>query len=76
MAWGVGGFLLTPFLQQKIKLEEVQALRQRVVSELKTTFASHYTKVISLQEALQADVMAAYNKRATGEKYLINPNKA
>jgi hypothetical protein len=43
---------------------------------LKTTFASHYTKVISLQEALQADVMAAYNKRATGEKYLINPNKA
>ncbi len=76
MAWGVGGFLLTPFLQQKLKLEEVQALRQRVVNELKTTFASHYTKVISLQEALQADVMAAYNKRATGEKYLINPNKA
>ena len=76
MAWGVSGFLLTPFLQQKIKLEEVQALRQRVVNELKTTFASHYTKVISLQEALQADVMATYNKRATGEKFLINPNKA
>jgi NADPH:quinone reductase-like Zn-dependent oxidoreductase len=76
MAWGVGGFLLTPFLQQKLKLEEVQALRQRVVNELKTTFASHYTRVISLQEALQADVMAAYSKRATGEKYLINPNKA
>ncbi len=53
----------------------MQALRQRVVNELKTTFASHYTKVISLQEALQADIMAAYNKRATGEKYLINPNK-
>jgi NADPH:quinone reductase-like Zn-dependent oxidoreductase len=76
MAWSVGGFLLTPFLQQKISLEEVQALRQRVVNELKTTFASHYTKVISLQEALQPDVIAAYNKRATGEKYLINPNKA
>ena len=42
---------------------------------MKTTFASHYTKVISLQETLQADIMAAYNKRATGEKYLINPNK-
>jgi NADPH:quinone reductase-like Zn-dependent oxidoreductase len=76
MAWGVGGFLLTPFLQQKISLDEVQALRQRVVDELKTTFASHYTKVISLQEALQPDIIAAYNKRATGEKYLINPNKA
>ena len=74
-AWGVGGFLLTPFLQ-KLPPQELQALRQRVVSELKTTFASHYTKVISLQEALQPDIMAAYNKRATGEKYLINPNKA
>jgi NADPH:quinone reductase-like Zn-dependent oxidoreductase len=75
MAWGVGGFLLTPFLM-KLKPEEAQALRQRVVDELKTTFASHYTREISLQEALQADVIAAYNKRATGEKYLINPNKA
>jgi NADPH:quinone reductase-like Zn-dependent oxidoreductase len=75
MAWGVGGFLLTPFLM-KLKPEEAQALRQRVVDELKTTFASHYTKEISLQEALQADIIAAYNKRATGEKYLINPNKA
>jgi NADPH:quinone reductase-like Zn-dependent oxidoreductase len=75
MAWGVGGFLLTPFLQKQSP-QEFQALRQRVVAELKTTFASHYTKVISLQEALQPDIMAAYNKRATGEKYLINPNKA
>jgi NADPH:quinone reductase-like Zn-dependent oxidoreductase len=74
-AWGLNGFLLTPFLQ-KLSPPELQALRQRVVTELKTTFASHYTKVISLQEALQADIMAAYNKRATGEKYLINPNKA
>ena len=74
MAWGVGGFLLTPFLQ-KIGAAEVAKLRARVASELKTTFASHYAKVISLQEALLPDVIAAYNKRATGEKYLINPNK-
>jgi NADPH:quinone reductase-like Zn-dependent oxidoreductase len=74
MAWGVGGFLLTPFLQ-KIGPADTQRLRARVVSELKTTFASHYAKVISLKEALQPDVIAAYNKRATGEKYLINPNK-
>jgi len=46
-----------------------------VVSELKTTFASHYTKVVSLPEALQLDNLVAYSKRATGEKYLINPNK-
>ena len=50
-------------------------LRQRVVAELKTTFASHYTQVVSLQEALQLSNIAVYNKRSTGEKFLINPNK-
>jgi NADPH:quinone reductase-like Zn-dependent oxidoreductase len=73
MFWGVGGWLLTPFLV-KIGAEAAQKLRNRVASELKTTFASHYTKVISLQEALSLDAISAYNRRATGEKYLINPN--
>jgi NADPH:quinone reductase-like Zn-dependent oxidoreductase len=75
MAWGVGGWLLFPFLQ-KIGPAEGQKLRQRVAAELKTTFASHYTKVVSLQEVLQLDNIAVYSKRATGEKFLINPNKA
>jgi NADPH:quinone reductase-like Zn-dependent oxidoreductase len=75
MAWGVGGWLLTPFLQ-KIGREGQVRLRTRVVNELKTTFASHYTKTISLVEALDPANIAVYNKRATGEKYLINPNKA
>jgi NADPH:quinone reductase-like Zn-dependent oxidoreductase len=74
MAWGVGGWLLTPFLQ-KIGPAEIGRLRQRVVNELKTTFASHYTKVVSLQEALDPANIAVYAKRATGEKFLINPNK-
>ncbi len=74
MAWGVGGWLLTPFLQ-KIGPADIGRLRQRVVSELKTTFASHYTKVVSLQEALDPANIAVYAKRATGEKFLINPNK-
>ena len=74
MMWGVGGWLLTPFLQ-KIGNAEAQKLRDRVAAELKTTFASHYTKIISLREALQLATIAAYNKRATGEKYLINPQK-
>jgi NADPH:quinone reductase-like Zn-dependent oxidoreductase len=74
MAWGVGGWLLTPFLQ-KIGPADALKLRQRVVAELKTTFASHYTQVVSLQEALQPSHIAVYAKRATGEKYLINPNK-
>jgi len=74
MAWDLGGWLLTPFLM-KIGPAEGQKLRDRVAVELKTTFASHYTAEISLAEALQPDVIAAYNRRATGEKYLINPNK-
>jgi len=74
MAWGVGGWLLFPFLQ-KIGMADGLKLRERVVAELKTTFASHYTQVVSLQETLQLAHIAVYGKRATGEKYLINPNK-
>jgi NADPH:quinone reductase-like Zn-dependent oxidoreductase len=74
MSWGLGGWLLFPFLQ-KIGPADAMKLRERVVSELKTTFASHYTQVVSLQEALQLSHIAVYGKRATGEKYLINPNK-
>lgn len=74
MAWGIGGWLLFPFLQ-KIGAADAAKLRARVVAELKTTFASHYTQVVSLQETLQLSNIAIYNKRATGEKFLINPNK-
>ena len=73
MAWGMGGWLLFPFLQ-KIGSAAAQKLRERVAAELKTTFASSYAKEVSLAEALQLDAIAVYGKRATGEKYLINPN--
>jgi NADPH:quinone reductase-like Zn-dependent oxidoreductase len=75
MAWGMGGWLLFPFLQ-KIGAVDAKRLRDRVAAELTTTFASNYTQVISLQELLQLDVLMATYKRATGEKFLINPNKA
>jgi NADPH:quinone reductase-like Zn-dependent oxidoreductase len=74
MAWGVGGWLLFLFLQ-KIGPAEAAKLRQRVVDEIRTTFASHYTRVVSLQEALEPANIAIYGKRATGEKFLINPNQ-
>jgi NADPH2:quinone reductase len=73
-AWSIGGWLLWPFLR-KIGPETEQRLRERVVAELKTTFASHYTKEISLAEALRLEEIAVYGRRATGAKYLINPNK-
>ena len=73
-SWGMGGWLLFPFLQ-KIGTEAAQTMRNRVAAEIKTTFASSYSKVISLQEALQPEAIAIYGQRATGTKYLINPNK-
>ncbi len=73
-AWGVSGWLLTPFLK-KIGPEAVRRLRQRVADELETTFASRYAAEISLAEALDPKVAAAYVQRATGAKYLINPQK-
>jgi NADPH:quinone reductase len=73
-SWALSGWLLTPFLQ-KIGREESQRLRNRVVAELTTTFASHYSHQISLVEALNPNVIAAYNKRATREKYLICPHR-
>jgi NADPH:quinone reductase-like Zn-dependent oxidoreductase len=73
MMWGLGGWLLTPFLM-KIGAEAAGALRARVAAEIKTTFASHYTQVVSLAGALELDAIAAYNRKATGEKFLINPS--
>lgn len=73
-AWGIGGWLLPPFLQ-KIGVEAAEALRQRVANEIKTTFASAYTAEVSLSEALTLEAITVYGKQATGEKYLINPSK-
>jgi NADPH:quinone reductase len=72
MAWGIGGWLLTPFLQ-KIGLAGMVRLRSRVAAELTTTFASSYTDEVSLAGALSAEAMGAYSRQATGSKYLIIP---
>ena len=72
MAWSAGGYLLTYFLQ-KIGAEGREKLRKRVMAELKTTFASHYTDEISLAEALDPETLQNYNAKRTGEKFLINP---
>jgi NADPH:quinone reductase-like Zn-dependent oxidoreductase len=74
MAWGIGGWLLPAFLQ-KIGPGAAQKLRERVAAEIKTTFASHYDKEVSLAEALTLEEIAVYGRQATGQKYLINPNK-
>jgi NADPH:quinone reductase-like Zn-dependent oxidoreductase len=72
MAWGVGGWLLTPFLQSA-GAETIGRLRARVAAELTTTFASSYTREVSLAGMLKPDAFHAYVKRATGEKFLVTP---
>lgn len=74
MAWGVGGWLLFPFLQ-RIGPQAANALKQRVATQLKTTFASRYSRVVSLAQALDPAMVAAYSARATGEKFLIDPSR-
>ncbi len=73
-SWSVSGWLLTPFLA-KAGREVAARLRQRVVDELTTTFASHYTRTISLSEVLDPTILRAYERKATGEKYLIDPTR-
>lgn len=70
--WSVSGWLLMPFLR-RAGGETLAAIRQRILAELTTTFASRYTRTIGLAEALQPDVLRAYERKATGEKFLIDP---
>ena len=72
MAWGIGGWLLTPFLQNA-GAETITRLRARVAAELTTSFASSYTREVSLAGMLRPDAFTEYDKRATGEKFLVTP---
>jgi NADPH2:quinone reductase len=74
MSWALGGWLLMPFLE-RIGAEGAAKLRQKVASEIKTTFASKYTREVSLTETLSMEAIKVYGMQATGEKFLINPNK-
>ncbi|ORX04876.1 NADH oxidase [Mycobacterium triplex] len=73
MAWGIGGWLLTYFIQNA-GAETLARLRARVAAELTTTFASNYTREVSLAGMLQPDAFNEYLKRATGEKFLVTPH--
>jgi hypothetical protein len=75
MAWGIGGWLLTPFLQ-KAGLARVAQLRDQVAAGLTTTFASSYTAQVSLPGALSLEAIAGYGRQATGSKYVIIPSHA
>jgi len=48
---------------------------ERARDEIMTLFASHYMATIGLRDALDSDTIRAYHRRATGEKYLIDPTR-
>jgi NADPH:quinone reductase len=68
--------LTSPLTSKKIGSEALEKMKERVASEIKTTFASQYTAEISLLEALDPKIIAAYGRRATDSKHLITPHKA
>jgi hypothetical protein len=72
-AWSVGAWLLTPFLQS-VGPEVLGRLRARVAKELTTTFASTYTREVSLAGVLKPEAFTSYVKPATGEKFLVTPH--
>ncbi len=72
MSWGIGGWLLTPFLAGA-GAEVIGRLRARVAAELTTTFASTYTQEVSLAGLLKPEAFNSYLKKATGEKFLVTP---
>ena len=72
MLWDVRNWALPRTLGQ-LPAERIAAMNARVLAGLKTTFASHFTREISLAQVLNRDTMLAYTRLATGEKFLINP---
>ena len=74
LSWGVGGWLLMPFMMRAGQ-EIVSKMKERIATELTTTFASNYASKVSLTEALSWDTIIKSSKRATGEKILITPQK-
>lgn len=72
MAWGVGGFLLPNYLAA-LGQEETFKLFGRVLSELTSTFASHYSSKVSLAGALNLKAVQEYSQQTTGQKYLVTP---
>jgi NADPH:quinone reductase len=73
MAWGVGGWLVFPFLKT-IDPKDLQKMHDRISNELTSTFASHYTEEVSLAGALSLDAIKRYKQHTTNCKFLITPH--
>ena len=72
MAWSVGGFLLTAALR-RVDRDGLARMQRRIAQEYATTFSSAYSRVISLADLLDADVLSSLAKMSTGQKFLVDP---
>jgi NADPH:quinone reductase-like Zn-dependent oxidoreductase len=70
MTWSAGGYLVSNALG-KLGREVGARMAARVMSELTTTFASHYSHRVALDRLVDVDTARAFAKLATGEKYLV-----
>jgi NADPH:quinone reductase-like Zn-dependent oxidoreductase len=70
--WTLSGWLLTPFLAQA-GIETLMRMRQRVLDNITTTFASSYKREVTLEQMLEKDAACDYRRMQTGEKYLVTP---
>lgn len=73
-AWSLSAWLLPNFLA-RAGGEVMGRMRARVAAEIDTTFASHYSQRVGLAEALTPEAMSVYGRQATGEKFLIEPQR-
>lgn len=73
MAWGIGGWLMSWCLASLDEADR-QRLRERVIAEIDTTFASQYALRLPLAQALSADAVKVYGTPRTGQKVLLLPN--
>ena len=74
LAWGVGGWLLTPFLE-KIGTARANELQAKVAAEITTTFASNYChRNFAAPTCWIRIVVRAFSSGRPGEKFLLNPS--
>jgi NADPH:quinone reductase-like Zn-dependent oxidoreductase len=74
MFWGVGGWLLTPHLQE-VGFDRMLEMRRYAVEERNGIFESSYTRTISLEDMIDPEIAKAYERKATGEKFLVDPSR-
>jgi NADPH:quinone reductase-like Zn-dependent oxidoreductase len=75
LSWSIGGYLVMNALR-KLGPEVMMRMSARVMRELTTTFASHYTARIGLEQLLDIETLRSCAQMATGEKFLITPARA